>query len=886
VPRPPGGPVIRSLSVRATSADATTLRRVSRIPEKPSLEGLEARWRARWEADGTYRFDRTKTRDQIFSIDTPPPTVSGTLHPGHVCSYTHTDTVARYQRMRGKEVFYPMGWDDNGLNVERRVQLLTGTLCDPTLPYDPDFRRPEKPSKQPVHISRPNFTELCGEVVEELEQQYFELWSTISLSVDWGHTYRTIGPEAITASQRGFLRLYDRKLAYRSGAPTLWDVDMRTAVAQAELADREMPGAYYKLRFTGPDGSDLMIDTTRPELLPACVAVVAHPDDERYKPLFGQTATTPLFGVEVPIVAHELAEPEKGTGVAMICTFGDTTDVVWWRELDLDIRPIVRRDGRFADVQWGDTGWSTTDAPRAQAAYDELAGKNVKQAQKRIAELLAESGELEGEPRPITHPVKFWENGTRPLEIVTSEQWFIKYPDRDAMLARGKELAWWPDFMRVRYENWVNGLQGDWNITRQRFFGVPFPVWYEVDENGVTNAFKPIMASEDMLPVDPTTVTAPGYDESQRNQPGGFAADPDVMDTWATSSLTPQIATGWETDPDLFSRLFPMDLRPQAHEIIRTWLFSTIIRSHYEHDCLPWANAAISGFVVDPDRKKLSKSAGNAADDPMALIAQFGADGVRYWAASGRPGMDVSFDLGQMKIGRKLAIKLLNASKFTLGMGSAEGADGDGAAAEGQGEITEPLDKAMLATLADLVDEATGAFDRFDYARALERTETFFWSFCDDYLELVKNRSYGSGGAEGAASARAALRLALETLLKLFAPIVPFVTEEVWSWWQEGSIHRSPWPDAAHLREQAGADADPAALVVAADVIGTLRKAKSELNRSMRTEVTKAEVTDTEARLALLAQVEADVRAAGRVETLVTTAGPELDVHVELAPES
>ena len=854
---------------------------MSRIPEKPSLDGLEARWRERWEADGTHRFDRTRTRDQIFSIDTPPPTVSGSLHPGHVCSYTHTDTIARYQRMRGKEVFYPMGWDDNGLNVERRVQLLTGTLCDPTLPYDPDFQRPEKPPKKPVHVSRPNFTELCGEVVEELEQQYFDLWSTIGLSVDWTHTYRTIGPEAIHASQQGFLRLQRRDLAYRSEAPTLWDVDMRTAVAQAELEDREIPGAYYKLRFTGPDGEPLMIDTTRPELLPACVAVVAHPDDERYQPLFGRKATTPLFGVEVPIVAHELAEPDKGTGVAMICTFGDTTDVVWWRELDLDLRAVIQRDGRLRPVEWGSPGWESVDVAAAQAAYDELAGKNVKQAQKRIAELLTESGEVEGESRPITHPVKFWENGTRPLEIVTSHQWFIRYPDREAMLARGKELAWWPDFMRVRYENWVNGLHGDWNITRQRFFGVPFPIWYPIDDEGNVDFQGPITADEGMLPVDPTTIAPPGYDESRRNQAGGFVADPDVMDTWATSSLTPQIACGWVDDPDLFSRLFPMDLRPQAHEIIRTWLFSTVIRSHYEHDCLPWANAMISGFVVDPDRKKMSKSAGNATDDPVALIERFGADAIRYWAAGGRPGMDIALDQGQMKIGRKLAIKLLNASKFTLGLSSGEAAT-DGS---DDGAITEPLDKAMLASLADLVDEATTAFDRFDYARALERTETFFWSFCDDYLELVKNRSYGGSDTVDAGSARAALRLALATLLKLFAPIVPFVTEEVWSWWQEGSIHRSAWPEAEALRARAGANADPAALAVAADVIGAVRKAKSEARRSMRTGVTKAEVTDTEARLALLAQVESDVRSAGHVETLVTTVGPELAVHVELAPE-
>jgi valyl-tRNA synthetase len=848
---------------------------VTTIPEKPTLDGLEATWRQRWEADGTYRFDRTKARSEVFSIDTPPPTVSGSLHPGHVFSYTHTDLVARYQRMRGKEVFYPMGWDDNGLNVERRVQLMTGTIVDPTLPYDPEFQRPETVDKKarPTPVSRPNFIELCEAVVPELEEQYHELWATVGLSIDWDHTYTTIGPKAVRTSQRGFLRLAARDLAYRAESPTLWDVDMRTSVAQAELADRELPGAYHKLVFTGPDGSPLLVDTTRPELLPACVAVVAHPDDERYQPLFGQQATTPLFGVSVPIVAHELADPEKGTGIAMICTFGDTTDVTWWRELSLPVRAIVRRDGRLRPVTWGDDGWSTTDPAGAQAAYDELAGKTVKQAQARIVELLTDASLIDGEIRPITHAVKFWENGSRPLEIVTSQQWFIRYPPKDEMLARGNELAWWPDFMRVRFENWVNGLIGDWNITRQRFFGVPFPVWYPIDADGVTDFLSPILADEASLPVDPTTDVPAGFTEDQRNQPGGFAADPDVMDTWATSSLSPQIVCGWEDDPDLFERTFPMDLRPQAHEIIRTWLFSSVVRSHYEHDSLPWANAAISGFIVDPDRKKLSKSAGNMPDDPVALLERHGADAVRYWSANGRPGMDMAFDEGQMKIGRRLAIKLLNASKFALGTGATAGAD--------PAAVTEALDRAMLGRLAALVDDATGAFDRFDYARALERTEAHFWSFCDDYLELVKNRAYGDGPQ--AASGQAALSLALETLLKLFAPFLPYVTEEVWSWWQEGSIHRSSWPEADPLRTAAG-DADPLVLAVAADVLTEVRRAKSEAKRSMRTEVERLAVTDTAERLTALEQAAGDVQAAGVVSELVTRVGDDAEVAVTLAP--
>jgi valyl-tRNA synthetase len=856
---------------------------VSTIPEKPSLEGLEARWRARWESDGTYRFDRTRDRAAVFSIDTPPPTVSGALHPGHVCSYTHTDMVARYQRMRGKEVFYPMGWDDNGLNVERRVQILTGTRCDPSLPYDPDFEPPADPTKlkRPIPVSRPNFQELCGRVVEQLEQAYFDLWSTLGLSVDWSHNYRTVGPRATHASQFGLLRLLRRGLAYRAESPTLWDVDFQTAVAQAEMQDREIPGAYHKIRFAGPDGQALWIETTRPELLPACVAVVAHPDDERYQPLFGGRATTPLFGAEVPIVAHELADPDKGTGIAMICTFGDTTDVTWWRELGLGLRTIVQRDGRLRPVAWGTPGWESVDPAAAQRNYDELAGRTLRQAQASIVELLTESGLVEGAPRPITHPVKFWENGTRPLEIVTSHQWFIRYPDKDVLLARGKELAWWPDFMRVRYENWVNGLQGDWNITRQRFFGVPFPAWYPIDGEGNVDYLTPIVADDDSLPVDPTTDVPPGYAEDQRNRPGGFAADPDVMDTWATSSLSAQIVTGWVDDPDLFARTFPMDLRPQAHEIIRTWLFYSVVRSHYEHDGLPWANAAISGFVFDPDRKKLSKSAGNAPDDPVALIDAYGADAVRYWAAGGRPGMDLALDQGQMRIGKRLATKLLNASRFALGTG-----------ADTAGAVTEPLDRSMLATLADLVRESTEAFDRFDYARALERTEGFFWSFCDDYLELVKNRAYGADGDAGQASARTALGLALQAQLQLFAPFLPFVTEEVWSWWREGSIHRSSWPDADDLSAiaeddtaDAGDESLPEVLAVAAAVLGEIRRAKSEAKRSMRSPVASVTVTDTADRLALLALAAADVRSAGNVASLQAVEGEAFAVEVTLAPD-
>jgi len=434
----------------------------------------------------------------------------------------------------------------------------------------------------------------------------------------------------------------------------------------------------------------------------------------------------------------------------------------------------------------------------------------------------------------------------------------------------------------VRYENWVNGLNGDWLVSRQRFFGVSFPIWYPLDGDGAPIHDQPITAEESALPVDPATDVPPGYSEDQRDVPGGFTGDPDVMDTWATSSLTPQIATGWGEDDDLFARTFPMDMRPQAHEIIRTWLFSTAVRSHLEHGSIPWRNAAISGWVLDPDRKKMSKSKGNVVT-PLHLLEQYGSDAVRYWAASARPGADTAFDEGQMKIGRRLAIKLLNASRFALGLGIDDGA----ARIHDPSAITEPLDRAMLADLATLVDDATAAFDGYDYARALERTESFFWQFCDQYLELVKTRAYGSRGDEAAASAQAALQLALSTLLRLFAPFLPFVTEEVWSWWQEGSVHRASWPDVSDIRD-AAADGDPLAYAMGAEVLTAARRAKTEAKRSLKWPVETLEITDTDRRAEAFRTVLDDVREAANAASVGVTVGAGPDIVATLAadPES
>jgi valyl-tRNA synthetase len=855
------------------------------VPEKPSLDGLQEKWSAHWEAARSYRFDRTKTRREIFAIDTPPPTVSGSLHMGSVFGYVQTDAIARYRRMQGWELFYPMGWDDNGLPTERRVQSYFGVRCDPTLPYDPDFAPPGGTPERPVSISRPNFIELCHRLTTEDEKAFETLWRHLGLSVDWTQTYATIDDRARRVSQLMFLHNLSRGEAYSAQAPTLWDVDHQTAVAQAELEDREVPGAYHRLRF-----DDIEIETTRPELLAACVAVVAHPEDERYRARFGTSVHTPLFSVEVPVVAHRLVDPQKGTGIAMVCTFGDVTDVVWWRELQLPIRSIVTRSGRIAS----EPPPGVADSPD----WRELAGKTVSAARTRIVELLEEAGELIGEPRPITHPVKFYERGDRPLEIVTSRQWYIRNggrdePLRETMRRLGEELVWHPPFMHARYENWVDGLNSDWLISRQRFFGVPFPLWYPLDEAGEPDYGRPLLASEDRLPIDPTTEAPVGYDESQRGQPNGFIGDPDVMDTWATSSLTPQIASAWGEDRDLFERVFPMDLRPQGPEIIRTWLFATALRSHLEHGELPWRHAAINGWVLDPERKKMSKSKGNVIT-PVGLLEEHGSDAVRYWAASGRPGVDTAFDDAQIKVGRRLAIKIMNASRFALGRIIGDEVQ----KVEGIEVVSAPIDHAMLSGLATVLKEATEAFESYDYARALERTEVFFWSFCDDYLELVKTRAYEPADRPEPASARGALGIALSVQLRLLAPFLPFITEEVWSWWHEGSVHRAPWPTVSELatgidRQGApGANTDgtegahngTAVLDMAAHVLGEVRRAKTAAKRSMRAPVARLVVVDEPERLSLLAKAQSDLCQAGNVQELITRPGPS-HVQVELAPE-
>ena len=766
--------------------------------------------------------------------------------------------------MRGKAVFYPIGWDDNGLPTERRVQNYFHVRCDPSLPFDPGFVPPASPGPEQVPVSRRNFVELCHRLTDLDEQAFEEVWRRIGLSVDWSTRYRTIDDGSRAISQRAFLRNLARGEAYLAEAPTVWDVTFQTAVAQAEVEDREVAGSMHRIAFHGPGGDIIPVATTRPELLPACVALVAHPGDARYAPLIGAAVRTPLFGAEVPVLAHPLADPAKGTGIAMVCTFGDSNDVTWWRDLQLPARPIMGRDGRLLP-----NPPAAITARAGRAAYRHLAGETALAARKRITGMLRGAGDLLAAPEPVRHAVNFYERGSQPLEIVTTRQWYVRNGAHDdrlraAMLARGAELTWHPPHMRTRYENWVTGLTGDWLVSRQRFFGVPIPVWYPLDAEGRPRYDMPIVPGDATLPVDPAADTPPGFTEDQRGRPGGFAGDPDVMDTWATSSLTPQIAARWTLDGDLSGRVYPMDLRPQAHEIIRTWLFYTVLRSDLEHGELPWRHAAISGWVLDPDRKKMSKSVGNVVT-PMDSLRQHGSDAVRYWAARGRLGADMVFDPAQLRVGRRLAIKILNASRFVLSLSAPDGRRGD-LAGGGRDAVSEPLDAAMLGRLAGVIGRCTEALEDYDHTGALTAAEDFFWFLCDDYLELVKSRAYGERGEARARSALAALRLALSAVLRLFAPFLPYVTEEVWSWWQDGSVHRAAWPDPADVLPRADGGHTAEALAAASGAIAAIRGAKSGAKVSMRAPVRTLVVAARRDHLDALLAILPDLQAAGRVE--------------------
>ncbi len=859
----------------------------ARIPDKYDFAASERQRMADWEAWGIHRWDPDRGRDQTFAVDTPPPTVSGSLHVGSAFGYIQQDVIVRQRRMLGRNIFYPMGWDDNGLPTERRVQNYYNVRCVARLPYIEGFQPRNDRKGPPQEVNRDNFIELCHRVTGEDEKAFKALWQHLGLSVDWGLEYATIDDHCRRTSQLSFLRLYRDGHVYSAFAPHLWDVDFQTAVSQAEVEDRNIPGHFHHIRFgvadpgEGPDS--FVIATTRPELLASCVAVIAHPDDERYRRLFGKKAVTPLFRVPVPIIADEGADPQKGTGILMVCTFGDVMDVEWWRKYNLPLKQTIGRDGRMMILerplpfrmssQEGFRGHrdffgDSLNLDKANHFYSQIAGKTVKQAQAAIVDLLKHAaGEampglgapLVDEPKPIEHPVKMYEKGERPLEIIPTRQWYVRIMDKkDDLLEQGRKIKWHPEHMRVRYEDWVRGLNQDWCISRQRYFGVPFPLWYKLDGEGKPDYENPILADEDSLPIDPQSKPAPGFDETQRDQPGGFCGDPDVMDTWATSSLTPQIASHWALDDGRHAKVYPMDIRPQGPEIIRTWAFYTIVKARLHDGSIPWSNVLINGWILDPDRKKMSKSHGNVVT-PEHLLQKYSSDGVRYWAAKARLGVDTAYDEAMFQNGKRLVTKLYNASKFV-----ASHLFEHDLSSLTPDKVCDELDKSFLEHLSRTVEKAGKHFESFGYADALQEIESFFWeSFCDNYLELVKARAYHGQISPGKLSALASLKLSLSVLLRLFAPFIPFFAEEAWGWLfsgqgRERSVHTSAWPSDNDFSGLAQPEADDA-FGAAVEVMAAVRKIKSEAKVSVKTPLKSLSIWGAAGDLEALRAVWADL---------------------------
>ena len=765
---------------------------------KRSSEIMEKHLVLKWDTEKIYAYDSNKDRNQSFIIDTPPPTISGSLHIGHVFSYTQTDIIARFQRMSGKNVFYPMGWDNNGLPTEKRVQNLYKVICDPSLSSELSdekwrdiLQRKTKECFEFEKVSRKNFINICLSQTKEDQKKYEELWRNLALSVDWSQTYETISPYVQNISQRSFLDLYQKGLVENRLAPVFWDTQFQTAVAQADIEDRKRQGFYHNIRFRIADSKEeFIVSTTRPELIPACVAVAAHPEDDRYKEFFYKKALTPLFSAPVPILPSPHADPEKGTGILMVCTFGDMEDVRFWNKVNssqknssgnveskfsnfiLPVRQIIDKSGFIKEIHFKKSAkelFVSEEPELANKYYAELIGLRVKQARSAIVKMLSDTKDLVSKPISTEQFVKFYEKGEYPLELIPTRQWYVKILDyKNELIEQGRKIQWHPSSMLKRYEQWVEGLNQDWCISRQRFFGVPFPVWYSIDDKGKVNYDKVLLPEisafleNQKQSIDPMHC-APAdwnpdlkhYTEDKRGNPGGFFADHSVMDTWASSSLSPQINSRWLINNKRHEALFPADLRPQAHEIIRTWAFYTIVKTFFhsknfthglkknispktqrqsnpvvEDISIPWKHIAISGWVMNPDRLKMSKSKGNIVS-PEQLLDLYGADGVRYWAGKARLGQDTVFDENMMKNGKRLSTKLQNAFKFVqIQLQNINSTDKQTqlfpGLLESLKQINTTLDRSWMIYLLDVHQTVTKNLEEFNYASALDHIEKNF----------------------------------------------------------------------------------------------------------------------------------------------------------------
>ncbi|MGV8131343.1 MAG: valine--tRNA ligase [Candidatus Pacearchaeota archaeon] len=747
---------------------------------------IEEKWQKYWEDNNIYAFDH-KSKKKIYSIDTPPPTVSGEMHMGHACSYSQQDFIARYKRMQGFNVFYPFGTDDNGLPTERLVEKNKGVKAK--------------------EMERSKFIQLCLDFLKTELPKFTQDWKNIGISCDWDLKYSTINEHSRRIAQWSFLDLYKKGRVYRKDAPAMWCPTCQTGVAQIEVKDKEFDSTFNDINFT-VGKEKLTIATTRPELLPACVALMFNPADKRYKKYLGKKAKVPLYDFEVPIMEDARVKEDKGTGIVMCCTFGDQTDMEWQKAYNLPIKIAINEEGKMTSIA------------------GKYAGMPIKGARKNILIDLKEKGFLVNQ-KPIKHAVNVHERCDTEIEFIKSKQWFVKYLDlKDKMLDWGNELKWYPEHMKHRYDNWVKGLQWDWLISNQRYFGVAFPVWYCKDCEEI------IFAKEVDLPVEPIKDKAP-VSSCPKCKSKNIIPETDVLNTWFTSSMTPQIAIQLIKDKKIQDNLFPMSLRPQAHEIISFWLFNTIIKSRLHFNKNPWKEATISGYVT-LGGEKMSKSKGNIIR-PQEITQKYCADAIRYWAATSKLGEDVEYRESDVVAGKKFVTKLSNAANFVF-MNIKDKPK--------KPKKLEKVDELFLRLLNNVILASTNYFENYEYSRSKLNTEEFFWKhFCDYYLEIVKNRVY-NGTKEEKESASYVLYEALLTISKLMAPFTPYVTEEVYQshfkrYEKNKSIHLESWPEYDKVLKFGDEDTAPFAnrWFLLVDIISKVRSAKTENKKAMNSQI-------------------------------------------------
>jgi len=801
------------------------------LPKNYNPKESEPKWLKFWEKEKIYSFN-PESKAEIYSVDTPPPTVSGKMHLGHSFSYAQQDFVVRFHRMSGKNVFYPFGVDDNGLATERMIEKMKNVKGQ--------------------FMPRQKFVKLCYQTVEEIRHDFVQDWKIIGVSADFNIFYSTINKHSQKISQRSFVELHKMKRIYRRRAPFIWCPECQTAIAQVEMKDSERDSKMVYMKFDTSKNEQITIATTRPELLPACVAIHIHPDDKRYKHLIGAKAKIPFSNREVKITANRDVDMEFGSGIVYHCTYGDMDDVKWLEELKIEPIEILNKDGILNEKA------------------GQFKGLHIKKARDDVIKALKEEGRI-AKIEPIRHVVNVHERCGTDIEILNTEQWYIKYLDlKKDFIKYGRKIKWYPEHMRVRYENWVNGLKWDWNISRQRHFGIPIPVWY------CRKCLQIIVADEKQLPVDPLVDKPLHKCKCGSNE---FTGEKDVLDTWATSSLTPDIAIEL-FDKKIQKKLFPMSLRPQAHDIITFWLFNTVVKSYFHNKNIPWHNVMISGFVLDPHGKKMSKSKGNIID-PREMIKKYSADALRFWAAGSRLGDDMPFQEKDLVTGSKFITKLWNAAKF-----ASMHLEDYRLQRPSKLHLTE---RWILSKLGRVVKEATENFVDYEYSHTKLAAETFFWHvFCDNYLEIIKDRLYNSDkrGEDARLSAQYGLYHTLLTIIKLMAPITPFITEELYQLYYRKhedtkSIHLAKWPDIKMIDEHAEHIGD---FVV--KVVEFARKQKTAKQLSLKTPINKltikAKIEEKD-----FDNVEAEIKAATNTQHIIfePTRGKHTDKDLEIEVE-